>query len=100
MNQPSDSWSDNDWATFEEWLRSMLRETAVTVTFTKSDGTERVMRCTLQPEYLPKQSLTESKQRKSSETSIPVWDLDVGGWRSFTLRRVRSVAFQLGEQHE
>lgn len=100
MNQPSDSWSDNDWATFEEWLRSMLRSETVTVTFTKSDGTERVMRCTLQPSVLPPVTVKEGATRKSPTSSIAVWDLDVGGWRSFTLRKVRSVAFQLGAEHE
>lgn len=31
----------------------MLRDSVVTVTFTKVDGSERVMKCTLMSEYVP-----------------------------------------------
>lgn len=96
MNQPSSDWSDSEWNEFGEWLRGMLRQNTVTVTFTKSDGTERVMRCTLQSDALPPITVGESKSRKTSTSSIPVWDLDVAGWRSFTLRSVRRVQLELG----
>ena len=36
-----------------KWLIGLLESSPVEVTFTKRDGTERVMNCTLQPEYLP-----------------------------------------------
>lgn len=96
MNQPSVEWSDEEWGAFDAWLRSMLRSETVTVTFTKSDGTERVMRCTLQPSVLPPVTVKEGATRKSPTSSIAVWDLDVAGWRSFTLRSVRSVKLELG----
>lgn len=96
MNQPSVEWSDEEWGAFDAWLRSMLRSETVTVTFTKSDGTERVMRCTLQPSVLPPVTVKEGATRKSPTSSIAVWDLDVAGWRSFTLRSVRSVQLELG----
>ena len=93
---PSSDWNDSEWNEFGEWLRGMLRSETVTVTFTKSDGTERVMRCTLQPSVLPPVTVKEGATRKSSTSSIAVWDLDVAGWRSFTLRSVRSVQLELG----
>ena len=96
MNQPSVEWSDEEWGAFDAWLRSMLRSETVTLTFTNSDGTERVMRCTLQPSVLPPVTVKEGVTRKSPTSSIAVWDLDVAGWRSFTLRSVRSVQLELG----
>ena len=47
-------WTDKDWDKFTKWLGGMLRVSEGTVTFTKSDGTERVMKCTLMPDQLPK----------------------------------------------
>jgi len=37
----------------KENLVDMLRNNIVTVTFTKVNGDERVMQCTLLPEYVP-----------------------------------------------
>ena len=36
-----------------KWLLANLEESVVEVTFIKKDGTERVMNCTLQEDYLP-----------------------------------------------
>lgn len=87
----SSDWNDDNWIVFGEWLRSMLRHNTVTVTFTKSDGAERVMRCTLQSQYLPSVSLAEGKTRKTNDNTLSVWDLEVSAWRSFRLRSVSSV---------
>ena len=71
---PTKDWEDKDWNKFTKWLNSMLKVTDMTVTFTKKDGTERVMKCTLQPDVLPVvevKPLAEGKQpRKESTTSI------------------------------
>jgi hypothetical protein len=57
---PTTDWSDNEWNTFREWVTGILKSTPeVTVTFTKKDGTERVMKCTLDPAVLPKQEIKE-----------------------------------------
>lgn len=78
---------------------SILHNNICVVTFTKRDGSERVMRCTLKSEYLPPVSnngefgkITEVKtSRKPSTTSISVWDLDKMAWRSFTVDSVKSI---------
>ena len=50
------------------------------------------MRCTLNPNDLPTQDITESKEpRKKSENTIAVYDLDAQAWRSFTIRSVKNV---------
>lgn len=76
---------------YAEWMKQVLFQGEATVTFTKKDGTQRVMRCTLKPELLPAQPVTENKQeRKKSDKTIAVYDLDAGGWRSFTIESVTS----------
>jgi hypothetical protein len=85
-----------EFKTFNLWLRDMLKVGPLTVTFTKRDGTERVMRCTLCPEMLPPVVVTEDaepkKQRTVNEDVMAVYDLEAKGWRSFTLMSVTRVS--------
>lgn len=85
-------WSDRKWKTFTGWLVDMLKSTEATVTFVKKDGSERVMRCTLNPEVLPKQEVTEDKKpRKKSDSNLAVYDIEMKGWRSFVIKSVKQV---------
>ena len=60
-------------------LKEMLKENIMRVVFTKKDGSERVMICTLQEEYLP-----ETFGNTSGYNGIiTVYDLESEGWRSF-----------------
>lgn len=96
-NTPTSDWTDNDWDKFREWLVGMLKISPVTVTFTKKDGSERVMNCTLLPELLPKVEIVEGKEyRKKSEDVVSVYDLEAQGWRSFTLKNVTRVNLTIG----
>ena len=89
---PYSTWDDADWSDYAEYIRDSLKDHEVTVTFTKKDGSEREMRCTLNPNDLPTQDITESKEpRKKSENTIAVYDLDAQAWRSFTIRSVKNV---------
>jgi hypothetical protein len=89
-------WTDKDWDKFTEWLSGMLRVSEGTVTFTKADGTERVMKCTLVPDQLPKVEIKEdAKPRKESTTSMRVFDLEKNEWRSFTIKKVKQVNFTI-----
>ena len=73
-------------------LVEQLRSSVLTVTFEKVDGTERVMRCTLLPQYLPEEFKSKAPMlTETTPTTISVWDLDVSGWRSFRVDNVRSV---------
>lgn len=77
--------------TTKEQLKGFLRENVLSVVFTKKDGSERVMECTLRPDLLPVQDEnTESKDKVRTENPdvIQVYDLENSGWRSF---RVESV---------
>lgn len=76
------------------WLKSMLAVTEATITFTKVDGTERVMKCTLESSKLPVVELKEgAKPRKQSDSTkaLRVFDLDKGEWRSFTIKNIKRV---------
>lgn len=78
-----------------EDLKNNLRAKIGTVTFTKQNGEERVMRCTLQDSILPKQvDLEEAVQKKGPTDSLAVWDMDKNAWRSFRYDSVISVTFE------
>ena len=74
-----------------------LRNNVLEVTFTKVNGEERQMRCTLLPKFLP-ESYRESLEEQTSEKSfhrdnpdvIACWDVTKGGWRSF---RIDSIIY-------
>lgn len=79
-------------------LKEMMQNSVTTVVFTKVDGTEREMNCTLLAEYLPEQPvadkqqlLTENLTKAENPNTLSVWDLDNNGWRSFRVDSVKSV---------
>jgi hypothetical protein len=96
---PAKDWTDKEWNKFTKWLNGLLKVTDMTVTFTKKDGTERVMKCTLKPDALPvveAKPLAEGKQpRKESTSSIRVFDLEKQEWRSFNTQSVTRVEFTI-----
>jgi hypothetical protein len=94
-------------AIIRDWVRRLLQTTEVEVEFVKSDGTLRVMRCTLDPVQFPVVQdkvntgpvdgiVTESKPRKQPDVhSIRVFDLDQQAWRSFRFDRLKRVSASL-----
>jgi hypothetical protein len=73
-----------------EELIGLLVEGPVCVTFTKADGTDRVMHCTKWMELIPEENhpKTESAGGNASD-NITVFDLEKGGWRSFNITKVK-----------
>jgi hypothetical protein len=78
--------------TSKEELIKLLKEKVVTIKFKKKDESIRKMVCTLSEDYLPdvEEAIEnqEKKKKKENPNTIPVWDLEKLGWRSF---RVDSV---------
>jgi hypothetical protein len=75
-------------------LKTILLEETATITFTKTDGSERVMKCTLDPSVIPKIEKEESstkKQRPDNPDLLSVWDIENEGWRSFKLSSIKSI---------
>jgi hypothetical protein len=76
-----------------EQLLEQLKQKTLQVTFTKVNGDQRVMTCTLQESVLPPAPVTQSTtERKSNDATISVWDVNAAGWRSFRVDNVTDVA--------
>jgi hypothetical protein len=77
--------------TFRDWLISVLRmHENVEVTFKKTDGTIREMKCTLKEGICP---VVENP--KTSDTLCTVWDTVIGNWRSFKFDSIQTINFML-----
>jgi hypothetical protein len=88
---------------FKKWLKGVLRLGEATVTFTKKDGTERVMKCTTNPTYImfKDPTILEAKgTRKVNEDTLPVYDLESSHWKSFRWDSIKTVKIVLGETNE
>jgi hypothetical protein len=95
---PTNDWKDKEWNNFRDWIGSVLKTTEVTVSFYKKDGTERVMKCTLNPEVLPPIVVKEDKkERKIPEHSMAVYDVELKEWRSFVIKSVKHISFTLSQ---
>ncbi len=76
-------------------LIDMLRHNVVTVTFTKVNGDERVMKCTLRGELIPNAPTRNGElvvEQKSTSNNVSVWDIDANGWRSFRVENVKNIS--------
>jgi len=93
---PNSEWTEEQWTTFRDWLVSHLKMGPVTVTFNKKDGEQRVMNCSLQPELLPPMPVKESTTaKKENLNNLSVYDLTAQGWRSFIVKNVTNISFEL-----
>lgn len=117
--------NDANKAIIRDWVRSLLQQQAITVTFVKADGTVRDMLCTLNADFIPTVSLPKgnavsmaqaavktsissstiddllesvpnTKPRKEPDPhSIRVFDLDKLEWRSFRFDRLQKITAEL-----
>jgi len=85
----------------KEDLLELLSKETIEITFTKLDGDERIMTCTLQESVLPpankEDKLSQTKIRNLSEKALVVWDVNANSWRSFRYDRVKKVT-QISQQ--
>jgi len=73
-------------------IADMLKEGIRTVKFTKVDGTERTMKCTLMESYLPEQvDIEEYVARDQNNEVCAVWDVEAEGWRSFRIASIIEI---------
>ena len=88
---------------FKSWTLGLLRDenikSGVCVTFTKKDGSERKMRCTLSEARIPTdkrpKSQSESQDSSATGSAVRVFDIEVGEWRSFRWDSVTQINFDL-----
>jgi hypothetical protein len=89
-------WNDNDWKRFDQWIKVLLSERNVKITFTKKDGTERTMNCTLSPDVIPLvESVQDKREKNKDKDYIAVYDTDIKAWRSFIIKSVKEFEFTL-----
>ncbi len=76
-----------------ETIKNILRKGATTVTFTKKDGTVRVMQCTLNEAMIPSEHRPKDSRKttKINDTVLPVFDTENQGWRSFAIDAITDV---------
>lgn len=77
----------------QELLKGQLRNENLFVTFTKKDGQERKMLCTLLQDRIGAGTTpsAEPSSRAVSTTSLAVYDLDKQAWRSFRWDSITGV---------
>ena len=68
-----------------------LKENLMQITFTKLDGTTRVMKCTLHKSFTEFVNEATKAKLPTNEEVIPVWDIDNNSWRSFRVASVTDV---------
>lgn len=75
------------------WVRyDLLQEPEETVvTFTKVDGSEREMRCTLNDTLIPEDKHPKGTGGVVDELTLRVFDLDKNEWRSFKMESVIKI---------
>jgi hypothetical protein len=95
-----------------DWIKSLLNKQEIIVSFTKADGTERDMKCTLNWDLIPEQPqktsttmrvdglVTESKKprkepKEPDPAVIKVFDLEAQAWRSFRMDRLKKITTEL-----
>lgn len=103
-------WTPDQWTNFKNWLKDVLRKETVQVIFTKKDGTERILNCTLNSTYIQTNLELAAKKyqdehpleasiavpkviRRTSKNKdlIVVWDVDKNEWRSFSVQNLTNV---------
>lgn len=79
-------------------LLDLLADEIVDITFSKLNGDERTMKCTLIPSMLPTaqrdDKLSQTRVRNLEDKVFVVWAVDIEppAWRSFRYDRVKKVS--------
>jgi len=79
-----------------EWLKGLLHEGVVDVTFKKTSGEERVMKCTLQETDGMDYEKKTDRVKKENDDTLAVFDVEKNGWRSFRLDSITRIEFTIG----
>lgn len=91
--------SGNELEQFKTWVQGLLHDSVIQnlrITFTKADGSDREMRCTLVESAIPSDKVPKGTGRETATTTQRVFDTDKGEWRSFKWESVKQVSFDLG----
>jgi len=79
----------------KDWLLTLLRERQIEILFTKKDGSERLMKCTLSESKIPAEKAPKGAERAKNDEVVAVFDLENEGWRSFRWDSIKAVHFEI-----
>ena len=75
--------------------QELLRDGICEVMFEKKDGSERLMKCTLNMDYIPEEmkqfQLYKGEKVLENLDILKVFDTEAKGWRSFILANVKYI---------
>ena len=84
----------------KQQVREGLHKGLMTVHFTKKNGDDRVMTCTLKEDLIPSEQKPKTKEtkedtveEKKEDLLCAVYDVNAKGWRSFAWERVKDVQY-------
>jgi len=80
----------------KDWLLGLLRSQIVDITFTKKDGSERILKCTLMESEIPTEKVPKGTEKSKNDEVVPVFDVENDGWRSFRWDSIKQINFTLG----
>jgi hypothetical protein len=76
---------------FKKSFVNMLENNVVSVTFTKVNGEERLIKATLMPSAFKDYQFVNPNQQKHPEVCA-VWDLECNEWRSFRFESIKEFS--------
>jgi hypothetical protein len=78
----------------------VLQKANVEVVFTKKDGSERKMLCTLNEQFIPQEHKPKNTgTTKKNKDIVSVYDVKKG-WRSFNINSVKSVFLAMDDNRD
>lgn len=77
------------------WLIDLLHNGVLVITFTKTDGTERSMQCSLRDDLIKNYERKTDRQRMTSQAVLPVFDIEKQEWRSFRWDSIKRIEGQI-----
>lgn len=92
--------NDKEFEEFKTWTLGVLHDEHIKdlcVTFTKADGNERAMQCTLVESRIPADKIpkTAGSPTTSNGSTVRVFDTEKSEWRSFRWESVTKLEFTL-----
>jgi len=72
-------------------ILNSIKDKSITVSFTKKDGSNRNMLCTLAESLIPEDKKPKTENTKFSDDALRVFDLDKQEWRSFRWDSIKTV---------
>ena len=84
---------------FKQYVKGLLNDESVSevcIIFTKKDGTERKMFCTLIESRIPEADHPKESNTVYTDEAVRVYDTEALGWRSFRWDSVKEVRFKIG----